>query len=160
LSDSGSKKASSCHSFSSYIPLLHFVLVTTASAETWNANSSTCDCLTVDCSAIKHFSLAKEPSKRTGARAPPIRSVSTLDSQSHSPARTLFRPNRTAAVSLHSFLLYRARPSAASSSLSTSSYPLSFIARRARNRTAPRHHQQREGPINSAVDRVDARPPR
>jgi hypothetical protein len=133
LSDSGSKKASSCHSFSSYIPLLHFVLVTTASAETWNANSSTCDCLTVDCSAIKHFSLAKEPSKRTGARAPPIRSdsaaiVNSRFAVSQSSQDALSSESDSGSVAAL-VLLYRARPSAASSSLPTSSYPLSFISK-------------------------------
>jgi hypothetical protein len=91
LSDSGSKKASSCYSFSSYIPLLHFVLVTTLSAETWNANSSTCDCSTVDCSAIKHFSLRKNQASVPEPEHPdPLRLSSNCRPsipQSHSPAQ-------------------------------------------------------------------------
>jgi hypothetical protein len=133
LSDSGSKKASSCHSFSSYIPLLHFVLVTTASAETWNANSSTCDCLTVDCSAIKHFSLAKETSKRTGARAPPIRSDSASNCQlsirslTVQPGRTFVRIGQRQCRCTRFCYIALALQQRRRRSL-PSSYPLSFIS--------------------------------
>jgi hypothetical protein len=166
LSDSGSKKASSCYSFSSYIPLLHCSRHTTASAETWNANSSTCDCLTVDCSAIKHFSLRKNQASVPESPSTPIRSDSATIvnprfaavSQSN-PGRTFVRTGQRQCRCTRFCYIALAQQQRRRRSLPRS-YPLSFIARRARNRTAPRHHQQREGPINSAVDRVDARPPR
>jgi hypothetical protein len=177
LSDSGSKKASSCsahqllHSFASLCsPRLRHTHTHILSAETWNASQSTCNCLTVDCSsAIKHFTLraTKQASKRTDARAappdPPQRkqlsfSLSPRDSESCSPAAALC-PKRQCRSVLVLFRSYYRAHSKAASSVSTRNihFPLSpgpLIERR-RLRDI-----NKEGLIIALPIVFDARPPR
>jgi hypothetical protein len=134
------------HSFASLFSPRH-------SAETWNANSSTCDCLTVDCSATKHFSLRKNQASVPESPSTPIRSDSAAIvnprfaavSQSN-PGRTFVRTGQRQCRCTRFCYIALAQQQRRRRSLPRS-YPLSFIARRARNRTAPRQHQQREGQL-------------
>lgn len=169
LSDSGSKKASSwsahqlLHSFASLCsPRLRHTHI--LSAETWNANQSTCNCLTVDCSsAIKHFTLRtiKQASVPTPEPDPPKKrkqlsfSLSPLDSESCSPA-ALCPKRQCRCARTVSVILSR---SSQNSVVGLYSYPLSFIARPLLERRRLRDINK-EGLIIALPIVFDACPPR
>jgi len=171
LSDSGSKKACELPLISSYIPVLHFVLLyDTRSAETVECQSKhTCDCLNERLIAARNKTTLvcennqayRKPEQPKPSRSAPKRSnchPRLAFSQFHQHA---IRPERTAAVSLHSTRSATSlrSPQKHHRRSLLASYPLSFIAPALLERRGLRDIINKEGPDNSAADRIHARSP-